>query len=240
VEVQEKPKGEEGEKETVVAKDGSRWTKGDMWCENNANHSTKGRTAAARKNQRKEWGQSQANVASLEPFDDIDSDRDEVFPLTLAVQPTIRRGGAFNVVVEPEATTSIPPSALLADRDNKLVLDSGATDTFVNDISFLHDPRPCRRTVRVGNNDVIYSTHIGSVHIQLDNISSPIILPNVLVVPLLGRTQPYLRRQPHSCRLLHHFPPSYQLHDYDKDWGCRQGSSSRWTACPAGSPTRFQ
>jgi hypothetical protein len=186
VEVQEKPKGKEGEKETVVAKDGSRWTKGDMWCENNANHSTKGCIAAARKDQRKEWGQSQANVASLDPFDDIDSDRDKVFPPTLAIQPTIRRAGASNVVVEPEAITSILSSALLADRDNKLVLDSGATDTFVNGISFLHDPRPCRRTVRVGNNDVIHSTHIGSVHIQLDNISSPIILPNALVVPLLG------------------------------------------------------
>jgi hypothetical protein len=134
-----KPKGE---KETVVAKDGSRWTKGDMWCEflgvNNANHSTKGCIAAARENQRKEWGQCQANVASLDPFDDIDSDRDEVFPPTLAIQPTIRRAGASNVVVEPEAITSILSSTLLADRDNKLVLDSGATDTFVNDISFLH------------------------------------------------------------------------------------------------------
>jgi hypothetical protein len=137
VEVQEKPKGKEGEKETVVAKDGSRWTKGDMWCENNANHSTKGCIAAARKDQRKEWGQSQANVASLDPFDDIDSDRDKVFPPTLAIQPTIRRAGASNVVVEPEAITSILSSALLADRDNKLVLDSGATDTFVNGISFL-------------------------------------------------------------------------------------------------------
>jgi hypothetical protein len=69
VEAQEKPKGEKGEKETVVAKDGSRWTKGDMWCEfhgaNNANHSTKGCIAAARENQRKERGHRPTSPPSI-------------------------------------------------------------------------------------------------------------------------------------------------------------------------------
>jgi hypothetical protein len=144
-------KGKRRDREMVKAANGKMFPKGEFWCEFHqikTTHSTDSCYDARDKadEKGKEGRKSQgANVTVLEPRMDPWG-IDDVFPDELPDDvANVMDASVLNTTVQPEHTSSFLPSsssALVVDGKARLVLDSVATQTFVNNPLLLHDIRP--------------------------------------------------------------------------------------------------